>query len=65
VRLEGLGQLKKKDPVSSSGIEFLFFMDEILNRRNLMNISKIRLQCNLEDYNIKIMKHQGTWEVRK
>jgi hypothetical protein len=30
-----------------------------------MNINKIRLQHNMEDYNIKIMKHQGTWEVRK
>jgi hypothetical protein len=30
-----------------------------------MNIDKIRLRRNLVDYNIKIMKHQGTWEVRK
>jgi hypothetical protein len=41
------------------------FKDKILNRRNLMNINKIRLQHNFVDYNIKIMKHQGTWEVRK
>jgi hypothetical protein len=30
-----------------------------------MNINKTRLKGNLVDYNIKIMKHQGTWEVRK
>jgi hypothetical protein len=34
-----------------------------LNRRNLMNINKIRLQRNLVDYNIKIMKHEGKLEI--
>jgi hypothetical protein len=41
------------------------FYTKILNKKNLMNINKIRLQHTLVDYNIKIMKHQGIWEVRK
>jgi hypothetical protein len=39
-----------------------------LNLQNLLHFNRrnlIRLQRNLVDYNIKIMKHQGTWEMRK